>query len=139
MAAKEMYDYLSAATADYTTAELQVNPQEALTDFGEKEQYTHKFSDGQRGIVTMSDTSRFIVTLQWNNISTADAGTIMDFWHDNNKAQGMARSFYWHHPRDGHIYTVKFSSPLSTIHLASLTGRAVVSQIQLDVLGNKPA
>jgi hypothetical protein len=51
----------------------------------------------------------------------------------------MAESFYWQHPRDGHTYTVKFLTPLQTAHRASLASTMDIYQVQLDVLGVKPA
>ena len=136
--AKEMYDYLSAVTADYTTTELSISPKQELVEMGEKEQFVHKFSDGQRGVVTMSDTSHFQVTLVWDILSPEDAGTIMDFFHDTGKGNGIARSFYWSHPTDGHTYTVKFMEPLSQSFSVNLPGKNSIKQMTLDILGVKP-
>jgi hypothetical protein len=78
MAAQEMYDYLTAVTADYTALELSVSPSDIIVESGVKEQFVHRFADGQKGVVTMSSTSRFTVTLLWDIITAADHGTILD-------------------------------------------------------------
>lgn len=139
MAAKEMYDYLSEVTADYTTIELELSSTARLPETVEKEQYLHKFSDGQRGIVTMSSTSHFQVAVQFDNLLPSDEGLIKDMYIDENKANGLARSFYWHHPSDGHVYTVKFLGPLTSEREFRAYGMISVKQIQLDVLGVKPS
>ena len=138
MVAKEMYDYLSEVTVDYTLSELTIAPTNILVESAEKEQFVHKFSDGQRGVVTMSSNTHYIVTLQWDMLSLSDEGTIRDLWNDENKANGIAKSFYWDHPRDGHTYTVKFLSSLSSEHNYEYNERITIKQIQLDVLGVKP-
>ena len=136
--AKEMADYLSEVAADYTAAELDIPPSDEVVESGEKEQFVHKFSDGQRGVVTMSSTSHFIVTLQWNRLSPDDAGFIQDLYHDETKANGIARSFYWVHPDGVHTYTVKFAEPLARSFRATVPGFSGTRQITLDVIGKKP-
>jgi len=137
MAEKEMYDYLAAVTADYTTTELSIIPHNIIVEAGEKTQFIHKFSDGQKGIVTLSSTSRFSVTLQWDILSRANEGTIVDLWHDENKANGIACSFYWQHPTDGHTYTVKFLEPLESNWAVNMINLKSINQIKLDILGYK--
>ena len=139
MAAKEMYDYLSAVTADYTTTELDIDCHEALEEMGEKVQHEHVFSDGQRGIVTMSSNSFFTVNLTMKHLSLSDAGTVIDMYHDEDKANAKARSFYWVHPRDGHTYTVKFMNALPVSFSGQILNRSSLPTITLFVLGNKPA
>ncbi len=138
MAAKEMYDYLSSVTADYTTTELSVAPQEILTSIGTKSQVVHKFDDGSVSVISLSDSSYFDVFLQWNIISDSDAGTIMDFWHDTSKANGMENTLYWQHPTDGHTYTVRFMEPLRRVQKGGVVNYQEVSQVKLRVEGYKP-
>jgi len=113
MAAKEMYDYLSDVVADYTVVELSVTPHVVLSAMGDKTQQIHSFDDGSVGVVSLSDTSYFEVTLQWARIPESDAGTILDLWHDSAKANGRENTFYWQHPTDGHTYVARFMGPLS--------------------------
>jgi len=138
MTAKNMADYLSEVTADYTTTELETEPDNIMTEDGGKEQSVHRFSDGQRSVVTMSDTSYFTVTLQWEFLSPSEEGDIKDMFHDVNKANGLARSFYWVHPIDGETYTVRFLTPLSSQYKANVYDRIAISQLTLDILGVKP-
>lgn len=139
MAAKEMYDYLSDKTADYTDTELDISPHDVMEEMGAKEQVEHKFDDGQVSIVTLSSDTYFFVNLVWNHLTDADSGTIFDFWNDENKANGRARSFYWSHPRDGHTYTVKFATDLGRSYNAVIGSRSSISGMRLRVLGNKPS
>ena len=139
MSEKVMADYLSAAAADYTATELSVSPQRIIVECGQKEQVIHKFHDGQRGIVTLGDgTAYWDAMLQWDLISTADEGTIKDFFHDSDKANGMAETFYWQHPVDGNTYTVRFLSKIETVLTAGLSGHKAIKQVKLQVLGTKP-
>ena len=140
MAEKTMADYLSAVTADYTTTELTIKPHNILQEDGEKQQFVHEFSDGQRGVVTMCDDSIFKVTLEFHNLEPTDEGTIKDLYHDSSKANAMARSFYWVHPDpdDGNTYTVRFMGKLTSVKKADIPFHVSVKQIQLEVLGVKP-
>ena len=134
MAAKEMYDYLSAKTADYTTTAMSVAPQEVLTERSRKGNIvTHRLDDGQRANVVLSNASIFNVTLRWNFLSESDAGTLIDFYNDTAKACGQARSFKWSHPTDGHTYVVYFNSDIErTIDAATVHG---VFSVELEVIG----
>jgi hypothetical protein len=134
----DMSDYLSDVAADYTAEELDIPPHNEISFSGEKEQFVHKFSDGQRGVVTMSSTSYFTVTLEWYRLGPDNAGFIMDLFHNENKANGIARSFYWKHPGQETRYTVKFAEPLSQSFKASQPGFTGYRQITLAVVGNKP-
>lgn len=138
MAAKEMRDYLSNVVADYTSTELSVSPQQTLIEKGSLgNQIVHEADDNSEQVITLSSDSEFIVTLQWTAISEADAGTIFDFFHDNSKAKGFARSFYWQHPKDGHTYTVKFRSELERRYRTQLHNYQEIAQVKLKVIGYK--
>ena len=136
--AKYMSNYLTSVTADYTAESLIVKPHNILVEAGSKEQFIHRFSDGQTGVVSLSDASRFTAKLQWDIVGPDDAEDIMDMWHNQNKANGMARSFYWLHPIESTYYTVKFQSPLQMARRAVLPGFQSVDQVELNVLGVKP-
>jgi hypothetical protein len=137
MAEMEMFDYLNDTVADYTTEELSVTPQRVLTSVGEKSQVAHKFDDGSRGVVSISDQSYFTVSLQWDVISKSDKGTIMDLYHSTTKANGMEYTFYWQHPTDSHTYVARFLEPLRTVIKGSIPSYREVSQIKLGIEGRK--
>lgn len=136
--AKPMADYLSSVTADYATETLDIPCHEVLVQTAKKEQFVHRFSDGQRGTVTLSNTSFFTVKLRWKGLTSTNAGIIADFWNSTTKGNGLARSFYWSHPRDGNDYTVKFAEPLGQEWVEDDPNRSNVKEIVLDVWGTKP-
>ena len=132
MADKEMYDYLSTVNPTYTTTTLSVKPKTAVAQRGKKSQIVHEFDDGSIAVVAINDNAVFDVTLQWDMISTSDAGTILDFWHDANKANGRERSFYWTHPVDGHTYVAHFLSELDSVYHYGWNNRFIeIQQITL--------
>ncbi len=116
MANAEIWDYLSATpvTPDYD-AFLSLTPQRILVEAGQKNQIVHLADDDSESIVSFSDDSIFYITLQWEHLTEADAGTLFDFYHATAKANGMARSFKWTHPgeTDSHTYIIRFASALS--------------------------
>lgn len=138
MAAKEIWDYLSATpvTPDYN-ATLTVYPQRVLVEEGEKNQVVHLGDDDSEEVISFSDDSIFFVELHWDDgISESDAGTIIDFYHDSAKANGRARSFKWTNYSeisDEHTYVVRFASALHrrrrppTIH--------EIANVRLRILG----
>ena len=134
MAAKEMYDYLSTITADYSTTTLAVTPDKILTEEGEKSQVIHIGDDGSEERISLDDDSIFYVTLQWGRITASDAGTILDFFHDTAKANGQVRSFRWSHPSDGHTYVARFASALPRAWSGGSTYHQI-SQVKLKILG----
>ena len=138
MAEKEMYDYLSDTVADYTTTTLSVTCQVELKETGNKTQVYHKFDDGSISVSTLSDSSYFDADLQWpNGISKSDAGTIMDFWHDANKANGGENTIYWEHPVDGHTYIIRFMGPLTRKWVAGFTNHMQIPAVPVRIEGRK--
>ncbi len=137
MAAQEMYDYLPTVTPDYTAATLTVTPSNVLTEQGEYTQIVHETDDLSTYVTTLGVYPIFYVTLQWEHLSAADAGTIVDFYFNSSKGYGQARSFYWQHPLDGHTYVVKFASPLPREFRAGLGQYHSIAQIRLRVIGRK--
>ena len=109
MAAKEIYDYVSTVTADNNET-LTVAPSEVV-EIGYRNQAVHLGDDETEEVVDLGGgSSIFKVILRWNAKEAADAGTLLDFYHDSTKGNGMADSFKWNHPTDGHTYVVKFRS-----------------------------
>jgi len=132
MAEKELYDYLTTVTPDYSGT-LAVAPQEVLTEVAAKKQEVHYFDDGADRVVALSDDPIFYIRLRWSKgISKADAGTIMDFYLDSSKANAQAKSFKWDHI-DGHTYVVKFRSSLQRDWFESSGHR--VQEVVLKVVG----
>ena len=129
-----MATYLDTKVADYTATELDITPQNALVEEGQKTQYQHEFDSGDLEIVTTSN-SYFTVSIQWEWLSYGDAETILDFYHD--KVNGKKDSFYWPHPFDGNTYVVKFASDLTRIYSVKRPDTAEISEVVLRVEGVK--
>lgn len=128
-----MFDYLDAATADYTLATLSVTPQQVLVETGSKNQVVHQADDNSEEYISFSNDSIFYVSLQWEILTESDAGIIFDFFHDSAKGNGITRTFYWEHPTDGHTYVVRFADALPrTISYPELYG---IQQIRFKILG----
>lgn len=112
MPVQTMYDFLSDLTADYTTAEMTVDPQDVMLIGGEKDIIPNQGLGVTSEQIILSTQSRFSVKLQWKYLSEADHSTLFSFYHDSTKGCGTARTFYWHPPAqyDAHVYTVRFAS-----------------------------
>lgn len=139
MAAKEIYDYLNVTpvSPDYNVT-LDIVPQKVLYEEGRKNQIVQLGDDDSEAIISFSDTSIFYVRLIWEVLDESDAGTIFDFYHDDAKANGIARSFKWqdHGVTDQHTYTVRFASNVTRIiRVAQIFGFA---EITLKILGRAP-
>ena len=134
MAEKEMYDYLNVVTPDYTTTTFSVSPQRTLPEQGGFNQEIIYADDHVNEVViTHSSDSQWHVTLEFTALTPDDAGTIRDFYFDSSKAYGVARSFKWEHPTDGHVYVVKFREELTTnIHESHIH---TPQSIKLKVVG----
>ena len=111
-----MYNYLGTITADYTTETLNIAPQKIMKVPGKKAQSVLECDDGSVSVVSESETSYFQVQCQWDHLSETDHATIMDFWHNSSKANGMENTFKWDHPTDGYTYVVRFLTDLSSKH-----------------------
>lgn len=136
MANKEMFDFLSNGTADNDVT-LSVSPQKVLIEESYLSQVLHEFDDGTVAVTEVSSTDYFKVKLQWDVISESDAGTIMDFWHNPAKGNGMAETFYWIHPKDGHTYVVRFLGNLKRTRVSGLPNHMKVDQITLLIEARK--
>jgi len=132
MAAKEMYDYLPVTTADYATP--LTNPSQVLiSERGLKNQFVNLGDDGSEERISLSSDSIFYVSVQWPNKSESDIGQIVDYYHDTTKGNGMARTFQWTHPSDGHVYVVRFNCDVTrTIRRSGIHG---IPNCEFKVLG----
>ena len=136
--AGEFKDYLSSATADYSTTSLTVSPRTAMNEVGEFRQDVTEYDDGSTQAITFSTTPKCYIRLRWDNISDADSETIMDFYLDTSKAKGMARSFILAHPTDGNNYVVRFTSPI-TREAFTRTLYKTIPDLVFRVVGNPAA
>jgi len=134
MAAAEMYDYLPTVTPDYDYT-LNIAPTSMLVEEGNRKQELIQFDDNNDKVITIGSTPRFKVTLQWQHLTSDDSGTILDLYFDSSKANGMAKTFKWAHPTDGHTYVVRFAEPLRRSYKAGFVGRSSIEQIVLNVVG----
>lgn len=130
-----MSDYLSAVVPDYLGTVLSVNPQQTMTEIGSKNQVIHMADDGSEERITFSGTSIFYVTMAWDLLSATDSGTIVDIYHDSNKANGTNKSFRWDHPdpNDNTRYVVRFDGELDRNILYPYNQG--ISTVKLRVLG----
>jgi len=133
ISATEIYDHVSTVTPDYSTAALSIKAQGTITEEGYKNQVIHLADDNTEERITLNTGSIFYVTFRWNQLSESDAGTVMDFYHDAAKANGMGSSFKWSGHGDGHTYVARFACKLSR------TGNAVsrwgYPDVKLRILG----
>jgi len=116
MADKEMYDYLSTITADYTSTSLNmtsIRPQDVVTEESQWNQEIRMGSDGSVEVVDLtSGPICFYCNVKFNHKSSSDIGTVYDFYHDTAKANARANTFQWIHPTDGHTYVARFWSKI---------------------------
>lgn len=104
----------------------------------DKNQVIKHFCDGSERVIVRDDTSYFYLRVGWiEGITESDAGTILDFWTDANKANGYARSFKLYNTGDGHTYVVKFRSKLIRNRSALLNplGIVPVDEMRFKVIG----
>ena len=135
MANKELYDYVSEATPDYSATTLDVPCQVELLEMGEFAQDIHEGDDTSEEVITYSTTPILYVELQWPTNTESTTGTIMDFFLDTAKAYGFSRSFKWDHPTDSHTYVVKFRSRIQRRIKPASTNIYGISTITLKIIG----
>lgn len=128
--AKEPYDYLSTIAADYN-ATLSITAQGTLTEEGFKNQVIHISDDNTEERITLSTGSVFFISWDWNILSESDAGTVLDFYHDTAKANGMGNSFKFAY--DGHTYVVRFDCRLT--RSGGAVTRWGIPQVRMRILG----
>ena len=133
-----MAGVLNDLAADYTAITLDIIPDETLPEMGDKTQKTHKFDDGSIKVYSRSDQSYFDVTLNYLGLGEEEAGTILDLWHSPAKANGLENTFYWQHPKEVNIYTVRFMGVITKVHNGNHGQYVSIKSIKLRVEGNKP-
>ncbi len=131
-----MHRYLPEVQADYELEMLDIPPQDVLVITGSVAQEVHEFDDGSQAVVERGDQHYFDVELKWDYLSKSDWEYVTDLWHNPHKARGFKNTFYWAHPTDDHIYTVRFLSQLRNQERpASIRS---IASITLRVIGIKP-
>ena len=125
MAAKEIYDYVSEATADHDQT-LSLAARGDVVEHGSKNVVIHLGDDESEQRVSLgSGGSIFYLTYPWSSLNESDAGTVVDFFHDASKGNGRASSFKLSHT-DGHTYVVRFDTELDrTVKLGNIHSAAV--------------
>lgn len=131
----EIYDYVADATPQYTGAALSVTPWRVLPERGIKNQVVHTADDNSEERISLSDASIWRVELEWDYLSAEDASAILDYYMDPGKANGIARSFKWDHPTDGHTYVVRFDGDLAREWYPRGSVAHAVRSVRLKVIG----
>lgn len=112
MGAAEPYDYLSTISADYGTA-VALKPSNIITEDATKRQIVNEADDNSVGeVITLSSDPIVHFRLEWANKTASDAGTLYGLWMDSAKANGIANTWKFTHPTDGHTYVVRFACDL---------------------------
>lgn len=111
MSAKEIYDFLSTVTPDYSTTILSISPQGVVVEESSKNQVIHLGVDGSEERISFNTSSIFFVTVGWNALSEDESGTIFDLYNDSAKANACQRSFKFSYG-DGHTYVARFDCSL---------------------------
>jgi hypothetical protein len=134
-----MYDFLSKTTADCKVRlSTAIIPQHVLTEIGEKNVVLHLGDDGSEERIALDNKSIFRVRLKWDYLLPTDARVITSHYYSTGLANGMSRSWRWHHPTDNHDYTVRFDSPLSRSIMpraGNSSGIHQIAEITLRILG----
>ena len=107
-----MYRNLSVITPD-SSATLSIAPIGKLIEKRSRKQLVTIFDDRSEEAVSESSDIFYTVTLPWEYLDSTDAGTVLEFFFDTSKANGIKSSFNWDHPRDSHTYTAKFKTNIS--------------------------
>jgi len=138
MAISEMYNWLSVVSPGTSTT-LDIRVSEVVED-SVKKQAVFIGDDGSEEYADYGtvDISAFYVTLKFVDLTEAEAGTIMDFYQDQNKGNGIIGTFQWTNNAEAgqYIYTVRFAEHLK--RATSPPFRFDLSSIKLKVLG-KPS
>ena len=113
MADKEIYDYMSAATAD-STSTLTLNARGVLRETGMVNQVIHMGDDGSEEVCALSTAKMFYVDVPYGALNESDAGLLLDFWGNATIGNGKMRTFKWEHAYGAttHTYVVRFDSDL---------------------------
>lgn len=108
-----MADYLDAKDPDCELV-LNINPSDVIPLTPQKNQELIYTDDPSEIVaISYSDITAFIIQLLWKHLTAAESKTIVDFWVDPAKANGIARTFYWRNVEDGETYVVRMLSEIT--------------------------
>jgi len=136
LASKELFDYLSAATVNFTSSALQLSPQEVIEEMVTKNQMVRYGDDGSEERISFSNSPIAYVNLRWPTEMAANIGTIFDYWMSTGKGNGIARSFKLNYG-DGHTYCARFADDVTRTMRPGpyALGIQGVPQMKLKILG----
>jgi len=116
----DMAAYLpGTASPDYSTTKLILVPHNVMTERAEKNQVIHTADDNSEERISFSNDNLFWVNLSWQTITEDETGTILDFFFNSAKGNGITRTFLWQHPTDtwcvesDQWYIVRFSTSVA--------------------------
>lgn len=130
MANKEIYDYVSVASADVDVT-LSLDPQVVLTEQAGKNDVIHEMDDDSEERIGLSSNYIFFIVIRYDLLNESDAGTLFDIFCDSAKANGKIASFKFSHP-DGHVYVVRFATDMIREIKPTTYG---IKNVRLKVLG----
>jgi hypothetical protein len=122
--------YLPDGTADYDYT-LEIAPSKAVVHEYPARQVVVQADDGSSKVIDLGGAAYAVITLEWQYLTESEMDTLADLYLNASKANRLARSFYWKHPRDDtHKYVVRFAVPLS---IAREAGHLYVSTGQVTL------
>lgn len=135
MAISTMANWLNVVAPDTTTV-MSIGAAIVLEESNKTQQI--RFGDDgseERVSFTTAEKTVFYITLSFQNLSESDAGTIMDFYQDEQKGNGIIGTFVWQNNAETALtsYTVRFAE-----HLKRSTKGPLLfdlSNVRLKVLG----
>jgi len=103
-----MADYLPTATAEYTAQEFELFSQGSISEKRSLLQDVYEMHSHRKETITYEENVIYEVSVSHDTLLPEESTIIIDLICDPNKAFGSYRSFYWHHPIDGHVYVARF-------------------------------
>lgn len=138
MAEKEMYDYLPTVTPDNDQT-LDVKPHRVIVETASKNQVVHEGDDGSEERIDFGEDniSIFHVTLQWEKLREAVAGTLFEFYNAATHGNGITKTFKWINygepAASRHTYVIRFDCDVNRSILAGR--RYGVTNVKIKAVG----
>ncbi len=132
MANAELYDYLSTVSADVDQT-LSIDPQSVLTETITKNDLVNEGDDRSEERAEFTGDFIAYVVIRYDLLSASDSGTIIDFFYNSSKGNGLINSFKFSHP-DGHTYVVRFDTDLTRL-INPAPSKHSIKNIKLKILG----
>ena len=128
-----MHNYLPIKVAEYTSEELYLLPHGELVETPYWKQERFVLDGNIPKVHIFSNVTFFTVSFQFEIQTQYESSLIIDIYSHHEKARGSERTFYWHHPTDGHIYVVRFHPDMERV----ISFYPTVPNVQLWVEGVK--